>query len=455
MRESQPDKPCARWVWRIVLVAAALAYLALWFGRGGQSGAVASAPLADGTVLHIEKVAYGTRHRIGQRDYFGQFFYWLPWRLTQFFAPKRGESTLDLPGPALVVWADVTDAKTGKDLDAQKMFVDFVDGHGELWGEETRAWFGLSSDYSRVAHVFTCFPRDEKTLTLRITPWKKGACSQVEFKNPCYTAPAVWTGLPLPQRRESNGLEIVLDHLTLATNGGPKAYSEPPARYWEPSWQLLRNGLPATGWDGPEWEAEDPLGNRGQLPNVRQPVLRFSAVFRPSPTNLQAAMLLAALPKINLSSSAANWWNITNRFQSNEIDALGFFPPGTHVFYEGRLTNYNPGLGPVGHGAPSGWVGQSRPAGLDRVRRFDGHYSTSPVIYLRYTEYESCGRIALRLRDDRGVYWPATPETQAGPTGIHPFILSPRPGVTVATPEIVLLKPVKASFLVNIPAAVP
>jgi hypothetical protein len=421
--------------------------------RRGQDGALASVALADGTVLHIEKVSFGTQHRIGQRDYFGRFFYWLPPRLTQLFAPKRGESTLDLPDPALVVWVDATDAKTGKDLDAQKMFVDFVDGHGELWGEETRAYCGFQGSYSRVAHIFTCFPRDEKMLTLRITPWKKSAYSQVEFKNPCCTAPAVWTGLSLPQRREVDGLEIVLDHLTLATNGGPKAYWEPPARYWAPSWQLLHHGVPATGWDGPEWEAEDALGNRGQSPNVRQPVLRFSAAFRPSATNLEAAILVAALPKINLVSSATNWWNITNRFQSNEIDALGFFPPGTYVFCEGRFTNYNPGMGPVGGGAPSGWVAQSRVAGPNRVLRFDGHYTPSPVIYLRYREDESSGRIALRLRDGRGGCWLASPETQDGPNDIHPFMLSPPAGASVATPEIVLLKPVKASYLVNTPAA--
>ncbi len=452
MREFLPYKPLPRWVLWVVPAAVVAACALLWVARRGQSGALASMALADGRILHIEKVAYGTRHRIGQRDYIGHFFYRLPRRLTQFFAPRRGESTMDLPDPRLVVWVDATDPKTGKDADCQGVRVEFVDRQGELWAEQTITWWGLTGGYNRVSHVFASFPRDEKTLILRVTPWKKTS-SQVEFKNPCYTVPAVWTGQPLPQRRKTDGMEIVLDHLTLATNGGPNDYWATPARYWAPSWRLLHSGVPVTGWEAPEWEAQDPLGNRGQLPNVHQAVLRFSATFHPSATNLEADVLVAALPTINLTSSATNWWNITNRFQSNEIEALGFFPPGTYVFYEGRLTNYNPGLRPVGGGAPSGWVAHLRRTGPNRVQRFDGHYTPFPVFYLRYRENESFGRIALRLRDDRGVYWLATPEPQEGPTNIHPFMFSPPAGAGVATPEIVLLKPIKASFLVSTPAA--
>jgi hypothetical protein len=335
--------------------------------------------------------------------------------------------------------------------------LELADRNGELWGEQTHDWSGFQNSgpkrqYSRMAFIFDSFPRDEKTLTLRCTPSKQSVYGQVEFKNPCFTAPAVWTGLPLPQRQEAGGMEIVLTALTLATNGGPKEYWTTPARYWKPSWQLLRDGLPAPGWDEAEWEAEDPLGNRSQTPNVRQPVLRFSASFHPSATNLAAAVLVAALPKIDLTSSVTNWWNATNRFQSNEIEALGFFPPGTYVFCNGQFTNYNPGLGPTGGGAPSGWESTSRYVGAGRMETFRGHYTPSPVIYLRYKEDDFTGRIAVRFRDEQGGCWIATPEAADGREVIHPFMLKPPAGVKIVTPEIVCLKPIKASFLVEIPA---
>ena len=207
-------------------------------------------------------------------------------------------------------------------------------------------------------------------------------------------------------------------------------------------------------WEAAEWEAEDSLGNRGQTPNVHQPVLRFSATFHPGATNLAAAVLVASLPKIDLTSSATNWWNITNHFQSNEMDVLGIFPPGIYVFCNGQFTNDNPGLGTTRGGAPSGWVGMSRYVGAGRLERFSGHYTPSPVIYLRYKEEETAGRIALRFRDDQGGCW-ASPEPHGGPDDIHPFLLPPPTGVKIVTPEIVWLKPVKASFLVKTPVALP
>ncbi len=447
---------------RLAIIAAVLAYLALWFGRPVQSGAVVSARLADGRIFHLEKVSYGTRHSIGQRDYINPLFPWLPSKLRRFVAPKRGEFPIVTPQPELIVWVDATDAATGKDVDCQRVRLEFVDRQGELWPAQTSActWdFNLNGAYDRVAHGFTSFPRDEPTLTLRVRPWKSNAFTQLEFKNPCYTAPAAWKGLPLPQRQETNGLQIVLHHLTLATNGGPDAYWATPSRYWNPSWQILRNGVPAAGWDDAEWEAEDPLGNRGQTPNVRQPVLRLSATFHPSATNLEAAVLVATLPTINLASFATNLWNVTNHFQSNDIVALGSFPPGTYVFCAGQFTNGNPGLGPVRGGAPSGWVAREQKDGPNRVRKLHGHYTPFPVIYLRYKEDDSIGRFAVRLRGDQGDCWIAAPEPQKGPDeghpqrDIHPFMMSPPVGVKSVTPEIVCLIPVKASFLVSIPAA--
>jgi hypothetical protein len=73
---------------------------------------------------------------------------------------------------------------------------------------------------------------------------------------------------------------------------------------------------------------------------------------------------------------------------------------------------------------------------------------------LRYKEEETAGRIALRFRDDQGGCW-ASPEPHGGPDDIHPFLLPPPTGVKIVTPEIVWLKPVKASFLVKTPVALP
>jgi hypothetical protein len=115
------------------------------------------------------------------------------------------------------------------------------------------------------------------------------------------------------------------------------------------------------------------------------------------------------------------------------------------------MTDNNFGLGPLVGGAPSGWVGTSIFVGLGRRVAYDGHYTPYPVIYLRYNEDPPNGRIALRLRDLQGACWSATPEPSGDEEGVHPFMVPPPRGIKIVTPEIVCLKPVKATFLVATP----
>ena len=90
------------------------------------------------------------------------------------------------------------------------------------------------------------------------------------------------------------------------------------------------------------------------------------------------------------------------------------------------------------------------------------HYTPDPVIYLRVKpsapdanqfnkESDSLGdgngRLAIRLRDDSGSYWLAEPENPTD--GIQPFLVKLPAGITNIMPELVLLKPIQAEFLIN------
>ncbi len=404
--------------------------------------------LADGRTMHIRGVGFGTESWIGQRDYFGQYFSWAPLSVLEFFMPRKGQSELSLSPPALFLWMDATDTATGKDADCQKVRVEIVDQHGELWGKGNSSWYGFGNGYSRVAEIFECYPRDEPTLTLRLTPWKTNQSVEVQITNPHLFKPVAMGGRPLPQRFKTNGFEIELAELVLSTDGNGQPW-ESSVRFWNPRWRLLRDGSPVTGWGAPEWEAEDALGNRGVTPNVNQAELRFDVVWHPSPTNMAATIVAATLPRINLAAPATNFWNVTNQFRAQRVVALGYFPPGVYVFTNGQFSTTNPGMGSVSGGSPSGWTAQSNYR-RHRVERFDGHYTRSPVIYLTYKD-EPIGRVALRLRDDEGRYWMAEAEQQGDRDGVHPFLISAPPEVTTAIPEVVLLPPLKASFFVLTP----
>ena len=433
----------------LVLLLAFL--IVLGIAPSPPTGPLARVQLADGRILQVEGVTFGTRHQIGRRSLVERFEPWLPQRVNQFFAPRFPRSEINLEQPALVVWVNALNPTTGKHVDCQGIRVEFVDQAGDLFGEETSSWFGGTA-FWRVGHVFRTFPRTQHTLTLQVTPWNTHAGVRLELPNPHITAFATWSGEPLPQQKRVGNLEVVLTELLMRTNGGPSKSWQTCSRYWEPIWELRQTGKPAVGWDAPEWVAEDPTGNRGQFVGVHQPVLRFSAEFYPSATNTEAALLLGRSPEATLASLHSNiWWNLELHAGTNEVVVLGLFPPGTYVFSEGRCET-NPAIrfGATIGGAPSGWVGSSDRVSPYKVQFWDGHYTPVPVIYLRSPRLAASERLAIRLRDEQGRYWLTKPEPEGAREGIMPFMVDLPPEVKAIAAEIVLLKPVQAEFTVQI-----
>jgi len=208
---------------------------------------------------------------------------------------------------------------------------------------------------------------------------------------------------------------------------------------------------------------------------MHEPVLRFTATVYPEVTNANEAVLVAALPQVVLSNTASTnitWWNSNYLAGSDAITALGWFPrnPMCYIFSDGHFATNPPlSLAPTGGGAPSGWVGQSQRTSPLHVQYWHGHYSRGPVIYLQvgapgtdargsathldFGSPEPANRLAIRLRDDLGRVWVAKPEPEGAADGIMPYLINLPPDVRTVTPEIVLLKPARAEFMVDTTAA--
>src|ERR1051326_933287 len=421
-------------------------------------------PLADGRILQIEGVTYGKKHSIGEPAVFYEHFRpWLPNKLKQWLQPKNPKSTITIDRPGLVVWVNALDPKGGTNIDCQMLRAEFVDAHGQIFGADTSSWHG-SPTFWRVGHIFYVYPRDESELNLQIIPWRTNQASNIKIANPNVVRAAQWTGKPLPQIKTIGDVELELTQLTIRTNGAlPKSpgansrnyyfehYREGPTAYFEPSWTFRIDGNELGGWSEPEWIAEDPLGNRGTHLGVYQPVLRFLATVYPKANNLAAAPAIATLPPINLSQLTTNiWWNTVCSAGTNTIIAMGICPPGVHVFCEGEYdTNSPAGMAPVHGGAKSGWVGRIRRINPLQVKNEAGHYTPDPTIYLRAPDLKDPDRLAVRLKDNEGKYWETAPEGQGSPQGIHPFMLRIPTNVMTVVPEIVLLRPLQADFLVD------
>ncbi len=416
--------------------------------------------LGDGRILQIEGVTYGVEHRLGRDSVFKRFRPWIPNAFSRFSKLDRSANHITLDRPGLVVWVNAISADGNTNVDCQGIRVEFVDKNGDVFGSSTCSWFG-GDDFWRVGHVFYCYPREASELTLRVTPWSKGKTVETTFSNPNPTKLIEWSGQPLPQAKNFGALAVRFSGLVICTNGqNEKAYYETATRYFEPVIELFENGKPAEGWNKPFWFAESANGNRGQFLGVHHPVLRFMATIYPEATNTIAAKPIATLPQADVSTLTTNlWWNATHSYNSNTVEVLGLFMRGTHTFSEGAYESSSPIVSGPGGGAPSGWMGSSQQITPFKVKITRSHYTPTPVIYLRVKNREqdpfrrlidpfpTYDQIAIRLRDGNGGCWVA--KAESGADGIQPFLIKLPPGVTNIVPELVLLKPVQAEFLVN------
>ncbi|MCL5096955.1 MAG: hypothetical protein M1608_05400 [Candidatus Omnitrophica bacterium] len=413
--------------------------------------------LADGRILIVEGVTFGTRHRMGPRsDFFERFGNWIPQPLRDQFAPRIPESKFQTKQPALVVWVEAVDPATGTNMDCQGIRLEFANRRGDLFGAGDSHWFG-GAGFWRMGHVFYSFPRDEEKLTFCATPWRTNQTQRCILENPHRSTAVTWAGGSLPQARKAGGLEIFLAGLEARTNELAKQPWITPCRYWEPRWVLSQNGKPAVGWTKPEWIAEDPVGNRGQHLGIHQPVLRFSVTVFPDATNANAVNLIATSPPVSLPLANDIWWHATFSSGTKGNCLMGICPPGTRVFSGGNLTRSLPVVMGVAGGAPSGWTLRSQRTSPVTVTEWHNHYSDKVTIYVHSDGAVGPERFAVRLRDSEGRLWVATPEPQGhrGDIHIHAFLVDVGPEVTNFVAELVSLKPVQAQFLVRTPPVTP
>jgi hypothetical protein len=378
-----------RTVVSVIFVAAVVLVICWQLFRPPGKSLVASLSLADGRIINIEGVAFGTNLTIGNRsivvDNLGR---WLSPRWRQFFQPRFPQSQITLDRPGLIVWLDAIDPLTRSNVDCQRLRVELIDDAGDRF-ESSPNWGGFPN-FWRSGHVFNVFPRDARKLTLQITPWRTNVPVRLDFANPAVTVAALWTGSPLPQTNRIGDMEISLTGLALSTNGDPTKYWSTPVAYWKPIYEIRSQGSPAIGWGEPEWQAEDAVGNRGKYLGVHRSVLRFSATVYPLATDQEAAVMLGSLPEFNPAAVTNNViWNRETPSPSNSIVALGCFPPGTRVFFEGAYLTNPPAVARMSAtrgGAPSGWVGTVQRISSYQTREWralydcrPGHLSSAPA----------------------------------------------------------------------------
>lgn len=422
--------------------------------QAASEGGPLEVPLDNARTILVEAVTYGTNHVVGSKSVLVEHLGpWLPDAARDFLAPKLPQTSIDRSPGTLVVWLNAVNPHTRAWVDCQGLRLEFVDEHGDLWGTKTSSWHSFENKFFRIAHIFEAYPRAATNLTLRITSRRSGDTVVTSFPNPHVAEPASWSGEPIPVRRQVDGLNVVLQDLSVRTKGGPEKSWETPARYWQPEWRLLSGKEEAVGWREPEWSATDPLGNRGQVLGVHQPVLRYSVTWMPEVTNASATKVAVVLPSASIGrSSKDSLWFRTNVIEGVDVVAMGLMTSTMNYFMDG---NYQAvpelPIGPTRGGSPTGWVMTSKRVTPLRTLTQYGHYVDRPTLYLKVDDPSLSKRIGVRVRDEQGRIWPTTRQPGRGVAGIVPFMLDVPSDVTTVIPEIVLLNPLEAEFTVRTP----
>ncbi len=153
----------------IVLSGALIAFLTIGWPK--QAKPLPKVRLADGRVLQVEGVTFGTNHYIGRKSLVENFRPWLPRKLDELLSPRYPHSEVTpLDRPGLVIWVNAVDPTTGNHVDCQAIRIEILSEDGDSFRETTSYWHG-GTGFWRVGHLFYAFPRTERTLTVQVTPW--------------------------------------------------------------------------------------------------------------------------------------------------------------------------------------------------------------------------------------------------------------------------------------------
>ena len=101
----------------IVFAGALLVFLAIGWPKRAEP--LPKARLADGRILQIEGVTFGTSHQIGFKSPLENVRPWLPAKLYDWLSPKYPHSEIRLDRSGLVVWVNAIDPTAGKHVDCQ------------------------------------------------------------------------------------------------------------------------------------------------------------------------------------------------------------------------------------------------------------------------------------------------------------------------------------------------
>ncbi|MDB6032751.1 MAG: hypothetical protein JWM16_3089 [Verrucomicrobiales bacterium] len=217
--------------------------------------AIPQGKLADGTVLRIEKLTYGTNHVFAKGSPItAKLRQALPGPLRGMFGSPKTAST-STEKPELVIWFAQVNPSTQETVSSTVNQLQVTDLHGCVFPAGNRGTSGnypnFSMNYARVP----VFPRRQETFLFSASGSPGGNPVQISLPNPFRADPHTWTPEPFPIHRQVGEFEFVCTEV--------QGRFFPAGAYFEPHFQVFQNGQDRTEWYKHEVIYADETGNRG------------------------------------------------------------------------------------------------------------------------------------------------------------------------------------------------
>lgn len=241
---------------RILAALAVLAFLffagmGLWRIYLAARAARPEFALADGTVLRVDGLTWGTNQTLLLEP--------AQWTRLKQALPDRWRRFTGLPLSPRQLWGDRSphlwlsqwDPAKGSYVPVKSFELSAFSAAGQEFRSGGHMGFGNAGKAERAVR-FEALDWRADPMRFRL---KQGSVTQdFSLPNPRRGERfPVWNPLPLPQTNSVGGFDFVLTELRFA--GGPD-------RYWHPEWAILRNGQPVTDWFSGQHVLLDPTGNR-------------------------------------------------------------------------------------------------------------------------------------------------------------------------------------------------
>jgi hypothetical protein len=399
--------------------------------------AIPQGKLADGTVLRIEKLTYGTNHVFAKGSSItAKLRQALPGPLRGMFGSPKTASTAT-EKPELVVWFRQVNPSTQETVSSTVNQLQVTDSHGCVFSVGKRGTSGNYPDFSMNLARLPVFPRRQETFLFSAAGSQDSNPVQILLSNPFRLDPRTWSPEPFPIHRQAGEVEFVCTEV--------QGRFFPAGAYFEPHFQVLENGQDRTDWYKSEVTYLDETGNRGQKLCPYEPAWKLEVNFFKNYKAPFPESKIARLNDINVPAPGqVVQKNVTCSISNVNIRLIALCGPGDFKFSNEVCVAAAPWqeAWTETSGSSSSYNGNQRLVELEfRKKKFS--------LILDMKGLTRSHEMLIRARDQTGKFHPASFNLSS--EDIYRYELDLPQGLQKVDLEFIPQKPARVEFIVKPP----